>query len=175
MKKPAGLRWKPWRRNRELVWITQAKSEQPAPLCGGGRTANLLKVALTRCSRVRTRQGKLIYKPTRGEGTAVLAHFGSDDVWCSNHSLWSISPANRARNRLWEQGRDWHHPVPHATGTATLLHFHLLVLYIQKAEEQSLRGKDKEFRLSLTTQSRLQNEDDLNQISYYLIAPKCVS
>lgn len=158
MKKPAGLRWKPWRRNRELVSITQAKSEQPTPLRGGGGTANLLKVALTRC-----------------EGTAVLAHFGSDDVRCSNHSLWSVSPANRAWNRLWQQGRDWHHPVPHATGTATLLHFHLLVLYIQKAEEQSLRGKDKEFRVSLTTQSRLQNEDDLNQISYYLVAPKCVS
>lgn len=91
MKKPAGLRWKPWRRNRVLVWIRQAESEQPTPLCGGGRTASLPKVALTRCSRVRTREGKLIYKPTRGEGSAVLAHFGSNDVWCSNHSLWSVS------------------------------------------------------------------------------------
>jgi len=36
-------------------------------------------------------------------------------------------------------------PAPHATGTSVLLHFHPLVLYTQKAEEQSLRGKDKEF------------------------------
>lgn len=36
-------------------------------------------------------------------------------------------------------------PASRAIGTPALLHLHPLVLYMLKAEEQSLGGKDKEF------------------------------
>lgn len=136
-----------------------AEGKQPTPLWGS-RTANLSKTVLIPCRRICMRKGELIYEPTRCGGAAtnctlwlVLGHPGKAGQ-CSCHSLWSTSPNRRGNKQMKRRGKGLAPPASRAIGTPALLHLHPLVLYMLKAEEQSLGGKDKEFWLSLSTQIR---------------------